>query len=159
MLKALLPLVLLSLVSIGASAQDWREKLSAELVTIEAGKMVFEEYGLVKLQFPGYEESRFQIKLHSEVPQGGAVSRDNFVALTSSYFTIIMMESLAQAYQVTAAEFLEAFDYTELESLIGTADLEMNLFMTNEGLQIEIVNTSTGEQMRHTMTWAEVYEG
>ena len=54
---------------------------------------------------------------------------------------------------------MEAFDYTELESLIGNADVEINLVMTNEGLQMEIANTSTGEVIRHTITWAEVYAG
>jgi hypothetical protein len=117
MLRVFLGAAFLGAFCVGASAQDWGNMLSENLVTIESGKMVFEEFGLVKLQLPGYEQSRFQVKLHSEAPQDGIISRDNFVALTSSYFTIILLESLAQAYQVTAAESLEAFDYTELESL------------------------------------------
>jgi hypothetical protein len=52
---------------------------------------------------------------------------------------------------------MQGYDYTELEQPIGTPDLEMNLFMTAEGMQIEFVNTGTGERSRNRMTWAEVY--
>ena len=97
MLRAFLCAAPLSFLCLTASAQDWRQELGEELVTIQAGKMVFDEFGIVKIQFPGFEEDRFQIKLHSEAPQGGVISRDNFVALTSSYFTIILLEVLAQA--------------------------------------------------------------
>ncbi len=47
----------------------------------------------------------------------------------------------------------------ELQTAIGTADIELNLFMTGEGMQIEFVDTSTGQRTRQTMTWGEVYAG
>jgi hypothetical protein len=40
---------------------------------------------------------------------------------------------------------------------IGPPDVERNLFMTNEGLQFEWVNTADGTRSRWTSTWAEVY--
>ena len=152
-------LTLLLIVPAVALAQDWREELGSDMVTISDGKMVYQEFGLVKITFPGYETNQFQVKLYSEAPHESVMTRDKFVALTSSYFTILLLESIAQAYQVTAAEFLEAFDYTELDNPIGTPDLEMNLFMTDEGMQFEIVNTQSGERVRHTMTWEEVFGG
>ena len=44
--------------------------------------------------------------------------------------------------------FLAGFDYTELESIIGTADLKFNLYMTNEGIQIEIIDTTVDEKVQ-----------
>lgn len=152
-------LTLLLIVPTVALAQDWREELGSDMVTISDGKMTYQEFGLVKITFPGYEASQFQVKLYSEAPHEGVMTRDKFVSLTSTYFTILLLETIAQVHQVSAVEFFEAYDYTELENPIGTPDVEMNLFMTNEGLQFEIVNTGSGERVRHTMTWEEVFGG
>jgi hypothetical protein len=62
-----------------------------------------------------------------------------------------------QVYKVKALDFIQAVDFTELAAPIGTPDVELNLFMTNEGLQFEWVNTADGLRSRSTMTWAEVY--
>ena len=35
--------------------------------------------------------------------------------------------------------------------------LELNLTMTNEGMQFEVVNTSSGQKTRQTMTWDQVF--
>ena len=40
---------------------------------------------------------------------------------------------------------------------IGTPDVELNLLMTNDGLQFELVNTADGTRSRWTSTWAEVF--
>jgi len=48
-------------------------------------------------------------------------------------------------------------DFTELAAPIGTPDVELNLIMTNEGLQFEWVNTADGQRRRWTSTWAEVF--
>jgi hypothetical protein len=63
----------------------------------------------------------------------------------------------AEAYQVPASQFLQAVDFTELAAPIGTPDVELNLIMTNEGLQFEWVNTADGQRRRWTSTWAEVF--
>jgi hypothetical protein len=119
MLKPLTLICSLSLLAASAHAQDWREKLGADLVTIRDGKMVYQEFGVAKIEFAGYEPSQFQLKLYSEAPQAGAISRDNFVGLSASFFTLIMVESLAQAYDVTAAAFLEAFNTPSFRTTSG----------------------------------------
>lgn len=40
---------------------------------------------------------------------------------------------------------------------VGTPDMELNLFMTDDGMQFEVVNTASGQRSRNTMTWAEVF--
>lgn len=140
-----------------ASAQEWRNELKSDVVVVRAGKMIIEEVGLYKLGVAGYQPSQVQVKIHSEAPVGGAIGRDNFVSLTTLTFTTVFLTALAEAYRVPASQFLEGVDYTELTNPIGTPDLELNLVMTNEGMQLEVVNTASGERTRHTMTWAEVF--
>lgn len=145
------------LVPPAAAQQDWKQQLAKELVTIKDGKMVYEEYDLAKITLPDYQPVQLQLKIHSEAPANGVISRDNFVALTSSLTLVTFYTAYAQTYKVPALQFLQAVDFTELTASIGTPDIELNLFMTDEGLQFEWVNTADGKRNRWTSTWAEVY--
>jgi hypothetical protein len=140
-----------------AQGQDWRAQLSKDLVVIAGGKMTADEYNLVKIAVPGYEAFQVQVKVHSEAPAGGIVSRDNFVALTAQMVLWTFVLAYAEAFQVPASQFLQAVDFTELAAPIGTPDVELNLVMTDEGIQFEWVNTADGQRRRWTSTWAEVY--
>ena len=156
-MRMLLVLIVGGLLGRPAVAQEWKQLLAKELVTIKAGKMVTDEYDLVKINVPGYQAVQLQLKVHAEAPAVGLMSRDNFVAITTQFVVVTFFTVYAEAYQVTASEFLQAVDFTELAAPIGTPDVELNLFMTNEGLQFEWVNTADGQRSRSTMTWAEVY--
>ena len=141
-----------------ASAQvDWRAELSEEYVALSEDKMTIDDVGLVKIELEGYEPVSFQFKVHSEAPRAGIISRDSFVALTSTMSHLLLTTIFADAYQVPASDFLTGLSITDLKSIIGTADLELNMFMTDEGLQFEIVNTGTNQRNRFTQTWEEVY--
>jgi hypothetical protein len=35
--------------------------------------------------------------------------------------------------------------------------MELNLVMTNDGMQLEVVNTTTGQRSRQTMMWEQMY--
>ena len=157
MIKAFPGIMLLVVAATPGSAQDWRAQLKADAVVIRAGKMIYDEVGLYKLNVPGYEPAQVQVKVHSEGPQGGLVSRDNFVSLTTLMFTTTFIAALSESYRVTASQFMQGLDYTQLKSAIGTPDLELNLTMTNEGMQFEVVNTSSGQKTRQTMTWDQVF--
>ncbi len=138
-------------------AQDWKAQLKADEVLIRGGKMFYDEVGLYKLKVAGYEPAQVQVKVHSEAPQGGSISRDNFVSLTTLMFSMTFISTLAESYKVPASQFLQGLDYTQLNSAIGTPDLELNLVMTNEGMQFEVVNTSSGQKTRQTTTWEQMY--
>jgi len=105
----------------------------------------------------GYEPAQVQVKVHSEAPQGGLVSRDNFVSLTTLMFSTTFIAALSESYKVSASQFIQGLDYAQLKSAIGTPDFELNLTMTNEGMQFEVVNTSSGQKTRQTMTWDQVF--
>jgi hypothetical protein len=153
MTKAYFSIVLLFLAATSVSAQEWRAQLKSDAVVIRSGKMIYDEVGLYKIKVAGYEPAQVQVKVHSEATQGGLISRDNFVSLTTLMFSTTFIAALSESYKVPASQFLQGLDYTQLKSAIGTPDLELNLTMTNEGMQLEVVNTSSGQKTRQTMTW------
>lgn len=130
-------------------AQD----LSSDLVVERDGMYVYEEYGIARVQLPGNDLVKFQVKLSSEAPADGTISRDNFVALTSAYGAISLLAVAGQAYDATLTQVLEAFEFTELSAPFGTPDYEINLRMTSEGMQTEVVKIVTGEVFRTAATW------
>ncbi len=149
--------IMLLVLAAPVNAQDWKAQLKAEAVVIRGAKMIYDEVGLYKLNVAGYAPAQVQVKVHSEAPQGGSISRDNFVSLTTLIFSMTFISALAESYKVPASQFLQGLDYTELKSAIGTPDLELNLIMTNEGMQFEVVNTSSGQKTRQTTTWEQMY--
>lgn len=157
MTKTFAGIILVVLAATPMSAQDWRAQLKADAVVIRSGKMIYDEVGLYKIKVTGYEPAQVQVKVHSEAPQAGPVSRDNFVALTALMFSMTFTTALSESYKVPASQFLQGLDYTQLKSAIGTPDLELNLTMTSEGMQFEVVNTSSGQKTRQTQTWEQVF--
>jgi hypothetical protein len=157
MINVFRAVALLVVVALPARAQEWRTQLKADLVTISSGKMTYSDVGLYKIEVPGYQTSQVQVKTHSEAPATGLISRDNFVGVTALMASTLSMGALAQGYQVAASDFMQHTDYTQLKSAIGTPDLELNLVMTDEGMQLEIANNSSGQKVRQTMTWEQVF--
>lgn len=137
---------------------DWREELSSDQIIERDSMYVFEEYGIVKVAFAGNEPAEFQVKFSSEAPADGTISRDNFMGISAAHSIVLLLLVTSQSYEATMSEFLNAFDYTELDAPIGTPDYEINLRMTSEGMQTEFVNTVTDETFRIVETWEEYYE-
>jgi len=155
-----LALMALSLfTSTGSAQEDWRAFLQKDLVEVQGDLIVWDHFVLERLEFAGAEPIQFQVKYHSEAPAEGVMSRDMFVALSTEANTILLFGILSEAYQVSFSDFLDAYDSEPLDAPIGTPDLELNLVMTGEGVQFEIVNTATGERTRETTTWTDIFEG
>ena len=144
--------LILSIPSI-LNAQDWREELRADLVVLRDGKMVIEEYSIERINLPGYAPAEYQVKFYMEAPNDGAISRDFFVGFSAYYGITILQTMLAADYNVTAAQFLAAYDSEDLDAPIGTPDLEISVIMTGEGYQLEIRNTLSNETIRSTERW------
>jgi len=136
---------------------DWRAELKRDAVAVTGNRMTIDETNLVKVAVPGYQTAQIQLKVHAEAPASGVISRDNFVAMATQLMFITFYSAYAQAYKVTALDFLQAVTFTELAAPIGTPDVEINVVMTAEGFQLEWVDTASGQRSRSTMTWAEMY--
>ncbi len=72
-------------------------------------------------------------------------------------FAVTFRAALSEPYKVPASQFLHGLGYSRLKSAIGTPDLELNLVMTDEGMQLEVVNAPPGKRTRQTMTWEQVF--
>jgi hypothetical protein len=140
-----------------ASAQDdWRAELSEEWVEMRDGKMVIEEFILFKVAVPGYEETTFQVRTYSEAPATGLISRDVFVGLSTIVTYEVLYSAFAEAYDVPAQVYLQSVTTETLDSPIGKPDLELNLYASDGGMQVEVVNTGLGQSKRFTATWKDM---
>lgn len=147
-MRASIGLLALLLVTSPAAAQDWRQQLRDDLVQTAGGKMVYDEFGILKIEDPGLRV-RSVAGEGSRRGAGGRVDQPGrFRCVHDGDVHDGAAERLAEAYQVPASQFLQGYDFTKLESLIGNADLELNLFMTREGMQFEWIDTTTGQRTR-----------
>ena len=142
-----------------ATEEDRVKKLLEEVVKIESGKMTIQEFGL--LSFPWAPDEKIQLRLHSEVPDSGVVSRDNFVGITAALQTIVLFGIAMEAQSSTGVAMNlrtldDAFEYVELDEPIGNVDLEINLYMSKGGLQMEFVNTRENRTERNTVPWKDL---
>ncbi|MCB9534494.1 MAG: hypothetical protein H6698_09390 [Myxococcales bacterium] len=145
-----------SVVAASAAAQsvDWRAEIGADMVRVVDGKMVYEQYEICGVEGGG---ARIQIKYYAEAPTGAGISRDYFISQTVALDTFVVYGSIAEASGLSLSAFLEAFDCDPIGAPIGTVDMELNVYMTGDGFQLEIVDTTTGTRTRSASTWAEVY--
>lgn len=144
-----------------AAEEDPVKKLLKDVVNIENGKMTIREFGL--LSFPWAPNEKIQVKGYSEAPDSGVISRDNFVGITSMVQTVVFFGIAMKAQATTGAgvdlhTLDDAFEFDELNEPIGKVDLEINLYMSKGGLQMEFVNTRENKTERNTMTWKELLE-
>ncbi len=59
---------------------------------------------------------------------------------------------------VTPSQALSALDCEMLDKPIGEVDLELTTIMTDEGLQVTVRDTATGQINRTSTTWADMVE-
>lgn len=158
-IKISLIITLIFTFSINSYAQkDWETELSEDLVEISGDKMIIEDYALTRINAEGFDPISMQIKLYSEAPKDGIISRDNFVSFTGTYTYIILISAFADQFKMPVSDFLNVFELEDLNSVIGKADLELSFYFTDEGMQTEILNTATNQSKRITQTWKEVFE-
>lgn len=131
-------LLCISNFSFGQSTND----LLKDVVTISNGKMIANDYTLVTLT----DGTTMQIKTHAEAPESGVISRDNFVTT----FVTTTVETIDELVKDEDAEIVN------LDEIIGNADVEINIFMTRNGYQLE-VKTDEGTD-RHTYKWDESFK-
>jgi hypothetical protein len=154
---SLLFIVLVLTVSVAYAQTDWEQELGEELVETRDDKMVIEDYFLYRINVEGFDERTLQTKIYGEAPTDGILSRDKFLSLTTLVSYQTLMAAFADSYQLSASEFWDAVEIEDLADPIGTPDIELNLIATDQGIQIELVNTATDQRRRFTTTWKEMY--
>lgn len=147
--------------SIEAAERESAKKLLEEVVKIENGKMTIQEFGL--LSFPWTPNETVQLGFYAEAPESGVVSRDNFVGISSMLQTVLLVGIALEAKTATGAQadlrdMDDLLEFDELDEPIGKVDLEINLYMSKGGLQMEFVNTRENRTERNTMTWQQLLD-
>ena len=128
--------------------EKWRKELAADLVKTADGKMTIVRYDLVTIR--GEEEGsdrRKTVRVRSEAPESGVLSRDNFVAYTEKVY-MGFLQGLADG---------EDFTTETMEPPKGDVDVEINVTMNRDGFQVEGVDKKTGEKSPVTQKWSELF--
>lgn len=151
-------LVLLSLlVSSSAHAGvDWKQLIGQDRVKTIGGKMVIEEFQLCKVAVPGAQKSSIQMRSYAEAPINAGISRDFFVSFESAMGMMMQLAFGAELAKGSAVEPLEALDCAPIGAPIGKVDLEINLYLTAEGFQLEVANGANGQSMRESQRWEDL---
>ncbi|MCY4352928.1 MAG: hypothetical protein OXC45_07470 [Gemmatimonadetes bacterium] len=144
-----------------AAEKDYEKELLEEVVKFKDDKMIMQEFGL--LSFPFSSDVKIQVKFYAEAPSEHVISRDMFVGITAMLQTIFFFQIAMDIKQELMPRIKMddndlPFDFEELDEPIGNVDMEINIYMSKGGLQMEFVDTKENKTERHTMTWKEMFE-
>ena len=143
-----------------AAKADWQKALLEDAVEVKGDKMTILEFGW--LSFPSVPEASMQLKIYSEAPANGVISRDNFVSITSVLQTVSLLD-IAVAMGATANEnsesLAELFDFAALAEPIENVDLAINIYMHKGGIKMKFTDVRANETERYTMAWKELLGG
>ncbi|MCX7835764.1 MAG: hypothetical protein N2450_06820 [bacterium] len=136
-MRAIIVILSIFLCTTFAFAQDnIAQELKSDIVTIQGNQMNASVHIVVTTI-----EGNKQISLNGRAPVG-QISRDNFVFLMSMFLLGIIKE---------------AEDFDIVEEVIGEPDLTANLTFTSQGMQIAMTDHNTGEMVKETQTWKQIF--
>ena len=161
-------------------------RLRSEVVTEQDGKFTIDRFSICQLHRPaelgGGASEPFQVKSHMEASVDGFISRDNFVTFSTEigfqsrpvasagscpvqpvcrgqavHYRPIQVSFAADFIQgLTAIEAIGALQCKLLEAPIGKVDLELDVYMTPDGVQVGMLETGSGERDTQTRTWNQM---
>ncbi len=144
----------------GDTNESSSSQLKADWVVQKDGKFVIDRFQLCQVFRPedlgGGVTKPFQVSAHIEAPTD-VISRDSFVGIGTELALSLRVNFASDIIKgLTPMQALEALQCKQIATPIGTVDLEVDVFMTGDGIQIEIVETATGQKQRETTSWAQV---
>ena len=140
------------------SAQD---RLRSDVVTEQDGKFTIDRFSICQLFRPselgGGASEPFQVKSHMEAAADGFISRDNFLTFSTEIGFQLRVSFAADFIPgLTAIEAIGALQCKPLEAPIGKVDLELDVYMTPDGVQVGMLETGSGERDTQTRTWNQM---
>jgi len=138
--------MLFALISISSSfaQKDFSARLKEEIVKIESGKYVSNDYTFLKFS----NGNTMQIKVSATCPVE-VMTRDNFISIYSTVSTMMLLATFSEAG-------VEIPDMKELDELIGDPDITYNIVMAKNGMQIQVITAQVKENV--TMKWDDLFE-
>lgn len=136
-------------------------RLRNDVVTEQEGKFTIDRFSICQLVRPailgGGTTDPFQVKSHMEAPTDGFISRDNFVTFSTEIAFQLRVDFASEFIPgLTPSEALAALQCKQIGSPIGKVDLELDLYMTRDGVQVGIRETNSGESETQTRTWNQM---
>ena len=147
--------------ALAQSNQAIEARLRSDVVTQQGGNFTIDRFSICQLFRPaalgGGATDPFQVKSHVEAPADGFISRDNFLAYSTEIIFSLRVNFAADLVQgLTPSQAMAALQCKPIEAPIGKVDLELNLYMTQDGVQVGILEAASGEGNTQTRTWNQM---
>tara|TARA_B100000900_G_scaffold396880_1_gene396597 strand:- start:771 stop:1709 length:939 start_codon:yes stop_codon:yes gene_type:complete len=123
-----------------------QSRLNDNFIKTINNEFFVEDHILIKME----EEELFQVSLSATAPTE-IMNKDFFNHFYTSFSTVALVE---------LGLISEEFEITELNDVIGKADIEIKYIMTKDGLQVEFISAVGLEEPvneKTTMTWKELF--
>lgn len=152
MKKTLLLLTLLSICLFISSESnsfgqtDAKSLLLKDLVRIENGKFIAEEYG----SFSDFKNKKYEVGITAVAPVD-MTSRDNFISIYSSVSIIVLSVCLKNNEIETNDEF-HLFRHDKINVPLN---ISIQIEFTKEGISYQIVTTIDNYKSSNTLIWYE----
>lgn len=136
-------------------------KLKADFVTAKNEKFTIDRFRVCQLVRPaelgGGASEVFQVKSHAEAPVD-VISRDNFVALLAEV-GVNLRVSFARGHikGMTPQQALTSLRCKVIAAQSGPIDFDVDIRMDNDGMQLAVTDTATGQVDKQTQQWAQVF--
>ena len=135
-----------------------KEHLLTDIVQVKDGKFVIEEYRICQIrrpeEFGGGATVPIKVKRHVEAPAKGVISRDNFIRISTEVLNSLGTTFVGQMIEgITAEQAQTALVCKQFFQPIGAYDYEVDLIMDANGLNLNILETTTKEKVQQSMSW------
>ncbi len=136
-------------------------RLRSDVVTEQDGNFGIDRFSICQLLRPaalgGGVTEPFQVKSHVEAPANGFISRDNFLILSTEIIFSLRVHFAGDLIQgLTPGEAMSALQCKRIQEPIGRVDLEVSLYMARDGVQVGILETTSGQSSTQTRTWNQM---
>jgi len=137
---------------------DIKAHLLSDIVQVKDGKFVIEEYRICQIrrpeEFGGGATVPIKVKRHVEAPAKGVISRDNFIRISTEVLNNLGITFVGQMIEgITAEQAQTALVCKQFFQPIGAYDYEVDLSMDANGMNLNILETTTKEKMQQSVSW------
>jgi hypothetical protein len=149
-----------------ASAQDaktslpaepaWKKELSRDVVTVKDGLMTMDEGGVLTIST--VPRTTLHVRIKSEAPVKGPLSRDNFVTVTTALYNSIFIGVVSGLLpELPAAKIGSVFDFRNDSKAKDKADITIAITMDGKGLLLHVTNSHNSNVQKYPLTWDQYF--
>jgi hypothetical protein len=134
----------------------WKGELARELVTVKDGVMSMDEGGVLAVNT--VEKTELRVRIKSESPVKGVVSRDNFVAITTAlYNSIFIGVASGLLPELPASKIGQVFDFRNDPKSKSAADITIAISIDAKGILIQVSNSRNSNVQKYPIAWEQYF--